>query len=76
MQGPDCDATTSLKYHGKHGPDVIRMPAQVPRGNIYQDSEIGGVRHGPFPVKGKDGRRQGWMDQLEETRDFHGTEKD
>lgn len=39
------------------------MPAQVPRGNIYQDSEIGGVRHGPFPVESKGGRRDraGWI---------------
>lgn len=57
MRGEDagerrgCDATMSFKYHGKQGPAVIRMPAQVPRGNIYQDGEIGGAQdpaHSPL----------------------------
>lgn len=36
------------------------MPAQVPRGNIYQDGEIGGARPSPFPVGRKGGRKTGW----------------
>lgn len=60
---------------------VIRMPAQVPRGYIYQDGEIGGARHtGPsfsWDEKGrkKTATRSGWVDQLEETGDCRGTER-
>lgn len=76
---PARDATTSLKYHGKQDPAVIRMPAQVPRGNIYQDGEIGGARDTPAPSYPWDERaeedRTGWVDQLEETGDCSGTER-
>jgi len=47
------------------------MPAQVPRGNIYQDGEIGGVQdpaHSPLGERAEG--RQGRVDQLEETGDF------
>lgn len=69
MRGEDagerrgCDATMSFKYHGKQGPAVIRMPAQVPRGNIYQDGEIGGRKTRPIPRWEKERKedRMGWI---------------
>lgn len=54
------------------------MPAQVPRGNIYQDGERDGGRetHRPVPHS-RQGRKeeQDGVDQLEETGDFRGTER-